>query len=170
METFMCLRLVFSLLTIGITSTLASAGSPSDGFHGYFYNPSWHGGCYDDGVVYRVKKDRIMLYARGDQNDYLNELTVTDLSDQFIIEGVPSTSVEIIKRFKKVIITYKTTDTGFRPIAMTIDGDVLEVQRASSRTILENGYSMERCDSPSFMGWLLMTIGWHTVFEPTGAQ
>jgi hypothetical protein len=170
MEILMRFKRIFVLLTIVTTTTLACAGAPNHGFHGDFYNPAKYGGCYEDGVVFHVKKDRIILFGNGDQNDYIKDLRITNLSDQFVIEGVPSTNAEIMNRFKKIIIIYKSIDTGFMPVAMTIDDDVLDVKRASSRTMLENNYSLQRCDSPSFIGWLLMTIGWHTAFEEIGDQ
>ena len=170
MVIFMRFWLAFVFFIIVFKATLAFSKSPSDGFHGYFYNPAWHGGCYEDGVVFHVDRDRIMLFAHGDQGDYIEDLKITNLPDKFIIEGAPSTRATVETGMKKVVITYKSLDTGYMPVAMTIDNNILDVQKADARAILENGYSLQRCDSPSFMGWLLITIGWHTAFEPTSDQ
>lgn len=163
-------RLAFILLMNVIATTFAFAESPSDGFHGDFYNPNSYGGCYEDAVVFHVMKDRIVLLGNGDKNDFILDAKITNLSDKFVLEGVPSANAEIKSKFKKIIITYQSIDTGFMPVALTVDDDVLDVKRASSRTLLETKYSLQRCDSPSFMGWFLTTIGWHTAFEPSTDQ
>ena len=166
----MRLTLVFTLLTIGISNILAFAGSPSDGFHGDFYNPARYGGCYEDGLVYHVKNDKIILLAHGDQRNFIEDLIITNRSDRFVIEGVPATNATVRNEMKKVTITYKSVETGYMPVAMVIDDNILDVAKDDARTILENGYSLQRCYSPSFVGWLLITIGWHTAFEPTSDQ
>ena len=163
-------RLVFTLVTIAITTTFAFAGSPSDEFRGYFHNPTIYGGCYEDGVVFHVKTDRITTSTNRDQRDYLEDVKITNLSDSFVVEGVPSTSAKIKSLIKKVMITYKSVDIGFIPVAITADGIVLDAKNVSKWTMVENGYSLQRCDSPSFVGWLLITIGWHTAFKPTNDQ
>ena len=163
-------RLPFTLPTFVVTTTLALAGSPSDEFRGYFYNPTKNGGCYEDGLVFHVKKDRITRSMNGDERDYLEDLIITNVTDSFVVEGLPSTSATIKNQIKKLIITYKNTDTGFIPVAITADDIALDAKSASKWTMVENGYSLRRCDSPSFLGWLLMTIGWHTAFEKTSDQ
>ncbi len=163
-------RLAFTLSTFVVTTTLAFAGSPSDEFRGYFYNPEKNGGCYEDGLVFHVKRDKITRSMNGDERDYLEDVIVTNLTDSFVVEGVPSTSATIKNQIKKLIITYKKADIGFIPVAIAADGIVLDAKIASKWTMVENGYSLQKCDSPSFLGWLLMTIGWHTAFEKTSDQ
>jgi hypothetical protein len=158
------------LMTAFTTGNSALAESPSDGFHGDFYNPIWDGGCYKDGLVYHVTSDRIVLFAHGDERTYIDHLKATNTLDQFVVEGVPSTNDKIKKEMKKVSITYKSVEGGFTPVAMTVDNDVLDVQQPSAHGMLENYYSLQRCDSPSFTGWLLMNIGWHTAYESPAVQ
>lgn len=161
---------MLAILTIISSISLAFAGPPSDGFHGDFYNPAWYGGCYEDGLVYHVKNDKIMLLAHGDQRNFIEDLIITNLSDRFVVEGVPAINATVRNEMKKVTITYKSVETGYMPVAMVIDDNILDVAKDDARTILENGYSLQRCDSPSFVGWLLITIGWHTAFKPTNDQ
>ena len=161
------MRLLFLafLMTASTTGNSALAESPSDGFHGDFYNPISDVGCYKDGLVYHVTSDRITLFAHGDERTYIDNLKVTNALDQFVVEGVPSINDKIKKEMKKVSITYKSVEWGYMAVAMTVDNDVLDVQQPGAQGVLE-GYSLQRCDSPSFTGWLLMSVGWHAAYQP----
>jgi hypothetical protein len=107
-----------------------------------------------------------MLFAHGDETTYVDNLKVTNALDQFVVEGVPSINDKIKKEMKKVSITYKSVEWGYMPVAMTVDNDVLDVQQPGAQGMLENYYSLQRCDSPSFTGWLLMSVGWLTAYQP----
>ena len=162
------MRLLFLafLMIVFTTGNSVFAESPSDGFRGDFYNPIFDVGCHKDGLVYHVTSDRITLFAHGDERTYIDNLKVTNGLDQFVVEGVPLMSDKIKKEMKKVSITYKSVERGYIAVGMTVDNDILDVQQPGAQGMLENYYSLRRCDSPNFIGWLLTSIGWYTAYRP----
>jgi hypothetical protein len=160
-----CMPLTSFLLMVSGATISAYGESQNNEFLGDFYNPTWDGGCYQDGLVYHVSSNKIILLSNKNQSPYIENLKVTNDQDKFTIEGVPSTNDQIKKKMKKIIITYKSVEDGYQPVAMTVDDKVLSAQDVEAKNILENYYSLRSCAKPSFMGWLLLSVGWHTAYQ-----